>query len=161
MFFNGSGNRAFIAPTDLLGFVAGDWTVECWLYPTLLGDYYLFFDNRGLGNGVGLYVRNGVEVASNTNVIAAGGSLTTNTWAHVAFTRNNGVLRGFINGSSVLSVSDTRTYAAITNATVGGGYDTIQPFNGYISDFRITKGRARYTANFTPPTAKLGFNNAE
>jgi hypothetical protein len=161
MFFNGSGNRAFIPPTDLMGFGSGDWTVECWVYPTLLGDYYTFFDNRNLGTGVGLYVRNGIEIASNTAIIAAGGSLTINTWAHVAFARSSNTIRGFINGSQVLSVSDTRTYLQIADTTVGGGSSTIQPFTGYISDLRITKGHARYTANFTPPTEKLGYNNAE
>jgi hypothetical protein len=37
----------------------------------------------------------------------------------------------------------------IAETSAGSGGD----FSGYIDEFRITKGVARYTANFTPPTA--------
>jgi hypothetical protein len=41
--------------------------------------------------------------------------------------------------------------APIYVASQGGSY----PITGYIDDLRITKGYARYTATFTPPTSAL------
>jgi hypothetical protein len=51
---------------------------------------------------------------------------------------------GFIKITGTNFVSGCMVYVASTPA----GY-----FNGYISDLRVTRGYARYTGNFTAPTA--------
>ena len=88
--------------------------------------------------------------------------MTANTWTHVALVRNSGVISLFVNG-----IKDATTFAY--SATIIPNPDlfdrpilfgkdemfgsTGNYFDGYIDDFRITKSVARYTANFTPPTA--------
>jgi hypothetical protein len=87
-----------------------------------------------------------------------------NQWVHVAVTRNSGTTRLFINGNIEATLSnDTRNNTTGTNGLLIGRQlgSTTNDFNGYISDLRITKGHARYTANFTPPTNKLGYDNSE
>jgi hypothetical protein len=64
-------------------------------------------------------------------------------------------MRLFVNGVQDGSVTNARNY---TNTALRVGselYNSAQggEFNGYIDDLRITQGIARYTANFTPPTA--------
>jgi hypothetical protein len=79
------------------------------------------------------------------------------TWYHVALVRsgsgtNN--MKLYLDG--VLESQNTNTYTVPVNDIVlGRTYTNLNSeyFNGYIDDLRITKGVARYTANFTPPTA--------
>ena len=66
----------------------------------------------------------------------------------------------FVNGNRDLNL--TGISGALVNrasyAKVIGSWwsdSSMNRINGYIDDFRVTKGYARYTANFTPPTAKL------
>jgi len=80
-------------------------------------------------------------------------TVSLNTWNHVAYTRNGSTLTRYINGTAngtaTWSANLTGSSFLIGGSTAGNvGYLT-----GNIDDFRITVGVARYTANFTPPTA--------
>jgi len=84
---------------------------------------------------------------------ASSWSPNSSQWYHIAVTREGSSLKQFVDGTQLgTTVTDNTNYAdGLTWIGYGGsGY-----FNGYMSDVRITKGLARYTANFTPPTAAL------
>jgi hypothetical protein len=57
--------------------------------------------------------------------------------------------------SQLVKIAGVTTPAAVGWSSDGG---TARFLNGYIDDLRITKGAARYTGNFTPPTAALPLN---
>jgi hypothetical protein len=85
--------------------------------------------------------------------------MVINTWYHIAVTRSSHEFRGFVDGTQVGSTvirSASSLWIAGYGMAIGGAETssgTAANFNGYIDDFRITKGVARYTANFTPPAA--------
>ena len=175
MYFDGNGDYIYIPNNAAFNFGTGDFTIEWWMYCSIA---WTSMTNPGIAGqkandsstGWQIY-RNGANNTDKVN-IRIGGSGTssdyhsnatpiTSTWEHWAVTRQSGTLRWFKNGSL------TATYTVTTNVTdsssslnVGytatwGGY-----FNGYIDDLRITKGIARYTANFTPPsTGFSGISN--
>lgn len=78
-----------------------------------------------------------------------------NEWCHIAFVRNGSSLMLFFNGSLEGSASVSGTQEAPNSAfTIGRFGDWTSDeryFNGYMDEFRVTKGVARYTSAFTPP----------
>jgi len=87
---------------------------------------------------------------------ASTGAVQTNQWTHIAISRSGSTLRQFVNGTQVLSSTCATSIGSASGASVwygaAAGYPNQYFYTGYIDDFRITKGFARYTANFTPPT---------
>ena len=82
-----------------------------------------------------------------------GGAVTTGGWKHIALTRSGTSVRLFIDG---VQTGSTWTDAGPTNlgqSSVLVGHYPASPnyFTGHIDSLRITRGAARYTANFTPP----------
>ena len=93
-----------------------------------------------------------------TSLATAGaGTYTVNTWHHFAATRQNGTLRTFFNGNLIGSTSFTADMTDTNYLTIGmnnyaGG---TEHFDGALKEIRFTKGLARYTSTFTPPTAEF------
>ena len=73
------------------------------------------------------------------------------TWHHVAMVGSGTQLNLYIDGVSVLSASQPNWNSGNRHLTLFGGNGFT--LSCFIDEFRFTKGVARYTANFTPPTA--------
>ncbi len=82
-------------------------------------------------------------------------ALSNNTWYHAAVTRQGSTWRMFLNGSleDSMTLNSNVTDSGSTTRLGTVGPSNANYLNGYIDDFRITKGLARYTSNFTPPTS--------
>jgi hypothetical protein len=165
MYFDGTGDYLQNRLTDLTNFGTGDFTMECWIYPTASGSLRAIVDTRGtdINAAYGWFLSASDKLdflykGSSPFRLTSSGSVSTNTWTHVAVCRASGTLRLFINGNIDGSATVTDSLNGAAGTRIGGGYadGSGNPgfyLTGYIDDLRITKGIARYTGNFTPPTA--------
>ena len=82
--------------------------------------------------------------------------MPVNTWAHVAYVKQGSTYKLFVNGTNVATATGTATLSDLSHPwQIGCEENQSLPLRGYMSDFRLTKGVARYTKNFTPPTQAL------
>lgn len=138
-------------------FGTGDFTLEFWYYPLAVSPRQNIFDNRLNSTDTGLYVYmsnggNNIRTYSNGNILATSGSVSANSWYHVAVVKYNSALTIYLNGIGGSS-ADVSSYTFSCNGPViiGAAFDLTAPAQAYIDDFRVTKGVARYTSNFTIP----------
>jgi hypothetical protein len=153
MFFDGVGDNVSIANTPYLTLGTGDFTIEAWFNQISQLPYaHLFTTTTSYGTTNGLRITtngNFNVLTSNTGLISGVGSFTNGTWQHFALVRSGTTLTIYQNGISVGTA--TTSVSFVMDTFMVGGEGTY-PFNGYIDDFRVTKGVARYTSNFTPPS---------
>ena len=87
---------------------------------------------------------------------SSAGAPVLNQWQHVAFTRSGQSIRVFVDGKLQNTVSNTSTFGGTTGTFRIGSYSgSTGDTNCSISNVRILKGTALYTADFTPPSAPL------
>jgi hypothetical protein len=157
--FDGTGDRLFISDVTNLGFGTGDFTVELWVYFNVAPADTGFVGSVNNGGMDFVYHSSGSlrigQLGVGWDSIFSPFTPATGTWYHIAFTRSGGTARGFVDGVQIGSNStNTVSYAPSGGMNIGASNSTgARHLNGYIDDLRITKGYARYTANFTPPTA--------
>jgi hypothetical protein len=168
VFFDGSGDRLSLVTNTALD-LTGDFTFECWIYPTVLNTYHIIFDTSLNGTAGGnmtelwIVAPDSIQYYARGSVLLSGTGVVTNRWQHVAITKAGTTQRLFLNGIIVASTTsstqpNTGYTWAIGDRPAGAG-SAQYPFTGNISDLRIVKGTALYTANFTPPTQLLNVTN--
>jgi hypothetical protein len=165
MAFDGSGDYLAGPMTPQMVFGSGDMTIECWIYPNTISGVDTMFDTRTSGSygneSFSFQINDGVpqvwagSFSPSNPIIAGSAAVSASTWTHIAFTRASGTNRLFVNGTSVASNSNSwnQTLVSTNQYYIGQTVGFDRAFDGYIDDFRITWGYARYTANFTAPTA--------
>jgi len=156
--FDGTGDWLKVPNSVDIQLGTGDFTIEFWVY-LATGDTG---SNRGLvakggastGWLVSLNTTEKVVFTYTTSTITSSGAITTNSWNHIAVVREGTgsnetkiYIGGTNDGTGTVSTNFNQTEVMYIGANRAAG----DPMKGYIDDLRITKGVARYTANFTPP----------
>jgi hypothetical protein len=160
MYFDGTGDWLDVVENPIQRIGTGDFTIETWVYTTT-DTGYIFSKGFGAANGYAGWIQTGnVRIrfydasGTQTNIITTSNPISTNTWYHIAFVRSSNTVTIYVNGNSVSNGSFSGDINSTSKLRIGANWDTAPvPLNGYLDDFRITRGYARYTSNFTPPTS--------
>ena len=169
--FDGTGDYLQAPSSQAFNYGTENFTIECWAYPNTGGantftgvvggaDDAVFtntaaaviFYNQSSQAFTGR--RSSRQLNSGSSTVSA----TAGQWHHLALVRSSGILILYVNGVAGASVANADGVIDCLNPVIGAYFGDNPTraglnFNGYIDDLRITKGIARYTANFTPPTA--------
>lgn len=171
--FDGVNNYLSVPASTAFDFASGDFTIEMFAYlnntpngsalisETFTGggdsvQFTIGFCNGTAGSTSGSRPFFGNFNATSWAGAISASSLTLNTWLHIAAVRYGTTWTLYVDGSSVASATISRTLASDDAILIGRRWDTgstASYFDGYIDELRITKGVARYTADFTPPIA--------
>jgi hypothetical protein len=156
--FDGTGDYLKIPYSPNLQFGTGAYTFEFWLNTSSVSQWLVF--NAETDTGIRFYVQSDgtleldEQVANVDHNIYSTATVNDGAWHHIALSRASGAgTKMFVDGvyqsqqAAVYNFSNASPYYIGVRSSLSG-YLT-----GYIDDMRITKGYARYTANFTPPTA--------
>jgi hypothetical protein len=156
--FDGTGDYLQIPYSPNYQFGTGAYTIEFWINTTATSVWIMF--NAQTDTGIRLFIDSAGKIQLNEqvsnadNVQTSTSAINNGAWRHVALSRANGQgTRIFVDGVSEAQQSAVYNFSNTSTLYIGTRSSLVLFFNGYLDDLRITKGVARYTANFTPPTA--------
>ena len=154
-----------------MNFGSGNLTIEGWINTTSAAQYATIYSNTiatfastywtllinnasATAGDVAVYV--GDYSTTTPLLLTTGVSVRDGTWHHIAVVRNGSAWVLYVDGTSRATGTWAGTIVAASNlAHIGHDPYYGRFFAGYIDDFRVTPGYARYTSNFTPPAGAL------
>ena len=159
--FDGSGDY-LVSTSSNYAMGTGEFTIECWVRFDDTSNRGIF-QISGESGGLSTNYSATLSFAHNGSVwhgYKGGGTWNygitrnANQWYHIAYVREVSTSHIYVDGTSLGSWTDSYNYTG-TNLVIGGYYTESYLMKGNISNFRIVKGTAVYTGNFTPPTSPL------
>jgi hypothetical protein len=170
----GFGNATLglrVPDAAIFNFATVDWTIELWAYATTLGGrsglveksdsfstfndpYFLRVQTNGAVQASGNYFDNTLAY----DLTSSAGLITLNAYHFITLQRAGPTVTLFVDGVIQGTATLIKNLAATTNSLLIGGVQdssSDRRFDGYIDDLRMTRGYARYSGNFTPPTAEF------
>lgn len=168
--FDGAGDYITTTDTTDWDIGSGDFTIDFWYRPTALGNYNLcgqgedtlnlslwswYVQQDGVNKIMGVIISGSTQYqALSTGTVVAG------NWYHVAVVRNGNDLTTYLNGvggtpKNVTGITANNSSEAVSIGRLGSRNALYT--NGRIDEFRFSKGIARWTANFTPPTQEYAY----
>lgn len=163
----------YAADSDDFEFGSGDFTVDLWFNPSRIGTSDGNNEGLVINTGGGVALTGGFGVAKNASnkilasaingstqqiTITSATSVVAGNWYHIAFVRSGNNFNLYINGVSEASVVWAHPVTATAYNMAIGTYSnylnssTQYKVAGYLDEVHISKGVARWTSNFTPPT---------
>lgn len=143
---------------------SGDFTIEAFIRPAAAVDGSVISQRNSGAAGWAIEARGTGAVWvraliggiwSDTRITTSPGVVALNAWSHLAFVRHGDSWTIYVNGNNEGAI--TSSGVIDNNAAplrLGRSQQSSEnDFNGHIDEVRVTKGVARYTGNFTPPTA--------
>jgi hypothetical protein len=161
LYSSGVTSGVYVADHDDFNFGSGNFTLEAWIRfdasPT--GNTRQFFRMaNGSGGACNWFSNNSLSFqAGSTNTFNVGNlgaawAASAGVWYHLAVVRSaTSTVTLYVNGTSIGSTGTWGTmpdYTDVVQINGGAGNTSSQWMYG----FRVSKGIARWTSNFTPPT---------
>ncbi|MDD4409378.1 MAG: LamG domain-containing protein, partial [Candidatus Pacebacteria bacterium] len=170
-YFDGTGDYLSLQNSADLDIASNDFTIDFWLYSTNnVANQGVFSQSVNSQSGNSYVSIRYVPVNSEFYVHLNGQDTNINSflikvtsfkfdlsrWYHVAVVRNGTSFSLYIDGALVQSITGSPVFSLSQPVRIGwwswpgvGEY-----WNGYIDEFRISKGIARWNSNFTPPNSQ-------
>jgi hypothetical protein len=153
--FDGTGDYIDTPDSDDFYLGTENFTIDFWVRLNVINTAQTIVTQ---GNSFRIFIetnnnlRFSIYDGTSTRQVNSTLTMSTATWYHIALVRNGNTLKIYANGVEVgttdltLVTIPNSTYTLVIGNNFGSGY-----FNGWVDEFRFSKGIARWTANFTPP----------
>jgi len=153
-YFDGS---SFLSTSSVI-LISDDFTIECWVYWTEADNngYTIILGSSSANNQFAVKPTGSVSLVLNgaARVPDSGTAATKNSWHHIAYVRESGVCRIYVDGVQQGSGAYTGAFNLdYISRYRSGGYE----LHGWLSNLRVVDGTCLYPSGttFTPPTSPL------